>query len=120
MALVFVYSYVGFFAVGMGPIPWVVNSEIYPVSFIQLHLRSIANSMSTTANWISNFVVSATFLSLTSFPVGEILAWGLIGSFAVLTWLWVFYLLPETKGLELDATLKLFDCKIYTDIEIKK
>mmetsp|Transcript_35675 Transcript_35675/g.6431 ORF Transcript_35675/g.6431 Transcript_35675/m.6431 type:complete len:139 (+) Transcript_35675:859-1275(+) len=53
--------YIAFFAVGMGPIPWTVNSEIYP-----LHLRSTGVSISTTANWVSNFLVSMVFLSITS------------------------------------------------------
>ncbi|MCO5606922.1 hypothetical protein L7F22_061113 [Adiantum nelumboides] len=49
------------FTQGMGPVPWAVNSEIYPLRF-----RGMCGGIAATANWISNFVVSFTFLSLTS------------------------------------------------------
>ena len=52
-------SYIFFFAPGMGPIPWTVNSEIYP-----LWARSTCNSIATSTNWGFNFIVSMTFLSL--------------------------------------------------------
>src|SRR5690606_34475643 len=41
-----------------GPIPWAVNSEIYPQ-----HVRGLANGVATTVNWSSNLIVSLTFLS---------------------------------------------------------
>ena len=41
-----VMLYLAFFASGIGPVPWTVNSEIYPLS-----VRSQANSVATVANW---------------------------------------------------------------------
>eukprot|EP00960_Hanusia_phi_P075130 768377-Hanusia_phi.AAC.2 len=38
--------YLAFFASGIGPVPWTVNSEIYPLA-----VRSQANSVATVANW---------------------------------------------------------------------
>ncbi len=46
------FLYLLSFSIGMGPTPWTVNSEIYP-----LHLRGLGNSLSATTNWISNFAV---------------------------------------------------------------
>ena len=45
---------------GMGPMPWTVNAEIYP-----LWARGTASSISTCINWLFNFIVSVTFLTLT-------------------------------------------------------
>lgn len=103
IALTMVLLYVFIFATGMGPVPWTVNSEIYP-----LYLRSTANSVSTMANWTANFVVSMTFLSLTTTNIGLVLAWDILAGFSVVTWLWVYFLLPETKGLSLEELLDIF------------
>ena len=51
--------YVGAFAIGLGPIFWLMNSEIYP-----LRVRSKAAAVGTMANWFFNFLVSLTFLLL--------------------------------------------------------
>ena len=45
---------------GMGPMPWTVNSELYP-----LWCRSTCFSIATSFNWLFNFLVAMTFLSLT-------------------------------------------------------
>ena len=52
-------AYLFFFAPGMGPMPWTINSEIYP-----LWARSTGNSVATSMNWMFNLIVSMTFLSL--------------------------------------------------------
>ena len=45
---------------GMGPMPWTINSEIYPI-----WARSTGNAAATFTNWVFNLAVSMSFLSLT-------------------------------------------------------
>jgi len=50
--------------------PWCINAEIYPTD-----VRGLGNSIATTVNWGTNFAMSLTFLTLTSFlgPTGAFL-----------------------------------------------
>ena len=110
------FLYLMSFAVGMGPTPWTVNSEIYP-----LHLRGTGNSLSATTNWISNFAVSISFLTLLKdVPFGDVIAFLLILVFAALGFIFVYFLIPETKGLSLDKVLSLFVKEKDTDRENEK
>jgi len=84
--------YVAFFAVGLGPVPWAVNSEIYP-----LRVRSKANSIATMSNWIANLVISMSFLSYIDL-VTETGAFWTYGCIGVLSWIFLYLRLPETMG----------------------
>jgi hypothetical protein len=86
-----------------------VNSEIYPNQ-----LQSVASSVAATFNWVFNFIVSMTFLTLMSFNAGKVLAWALPAFFTALAWLFVFFKLPETKGKSLGEILELFKGKKVT------
>ena len=57
--LLIIMAYLLAFAAGMGPVPWAVNAEIYALQF-----RGAANGIAGTANWLTNGVVSQTFLLL--------------------------------------------------------
>ena len=66
LALVGLLMYIFAFAPGMGPVPWTVNSEIYP-----MYVRAGATSISSCANWVSNLIISLTFLSLINLITAE-------------------------------------------------
>ncbi|WP_266075248.1 sugar porter family MFS transporter [Haladaptatus caseinilyticus] len=89
--------YVGFFAIGMGPVFWLLISEIYP-----LQVRGSAMGVVTVANWASNLAVSFTFLSLVG-AVGQSGTFGLYAGLSVLALLFVYTKVPETKGRSLEA-----------------
>ena len=93
MSLSGILLYLVFFAISLGPIPWTVNSEIYP-----LHLRGVGNSLATTVNWISNYAVSQVFLLVTTDTLGQVLTFVFISGCCFFAWLFVYKLLPETKG----------------------
>ncbi|XP_065812981.1 proton myo-inositol cotransporter isoform X3 [Labrus bergylta] len=94
--------YLAFFAPGMGPMPWTVNSEIFP-----LWARSTGNACSAGVNWIFNVLVSLTFLHIAEF-LTYYGAFFLYSGLVVLALLFVYGCLPETKGLQLEDIENLF------------
>ena len=96
IAVLSVAAFVGFFAIGLGPVFWLLIAEIFPLA-----QRGRAMSLATVANWGFNLVVSATFLNL----VG---AFGSAGAFLVYAILslaalvFIALLVPETKGRSLE------------------
>src|SRR5215469_2326531 len=88
--------YIGSFAIGLGPVFWLLISEIFP-----LNVRGQAASVATMANWLSNFVVSLTFLSLLN-ALGSVWTFVLYAALAVLGVLFCLRFVPETKGVPLE------------------
>ena len=88
--------YVGAFAVGLGPVFWLLISEIYP-----LKIRGVAMSIATSANWGANLFVALTFLTLIQ-ATGRSLTFWIYGLVGVAAWLFTWFLVPETKGRSLE------------------
>ncbi|BBN13884.1 MFS transporter, SP family, solute carrier family 2 (myo-inositol transporter), member 13 [Marchantia polymorpha subsp. ruderalis] len=85
--------YICAFSPGMGPVPWSVNSEIYP-----LRLRGVCGGIAATANWCANLIVTQSFLTLTT-AIGTSYTFLLLGGISIAALLFVFLFVPETKGL---------------------
>ena len=94
--------YIAFFSPGMGPVPWAVNSEIYPEAY-----RGMCGGMSATVNWISNLIVAQTFLSIVGL-VGTGVTFLIIAGIAVLAFIFVALYVPETKGLSFEQVEQLW------------
>jgi len=88
--------YVGSFAVGLGPVFWLLISEIYP-----LQVRGVAMSVATLANWAANLLVALTFLSLIEVAGRPLTFWSYALA-GVGAWWFVYRLVPETKGQTLE------------------
>jgi sugar porter (SP) family MFS transporter len=88
--------YVSCFAFGLGPIFWLLISEIYP-----LKVRGAAMSAVTVTNWALNLVVAVTFLTLVG-VLGHAGTFWLYGVIAVGAWVFFYRLVPETKGKSLE------------------
>jgi sugar porter (SP) family MFS transporter len=96
LAVVTLMIYVASFAISLGPIFWLIISEIYP-----LRVRGIAEGTAAGVNWASNFVVSFTFLTLIE-VLGPSMTFWVYALLAVASWLFAYYLVPETKGRTLE------------------
>lgn len=102
LAVVAACGNVAFFSVGMGPVNWVLGSEIFP-----LRLRAKAASLGVGVNRSLSGVVSISFLSLTdaiTVPGAFFLFAGISG----LCSLFIYFLVPETKGKTLEEIVAFF------------
>lgn len=84
-----------------GPVSWIVVSEVFPLS-----MRAKGVSLGGSANWLNNFAVgisTSPFINVSQFG-----AFIFFGCVTVVAALWVYFLLPETKGLTLEEMDELF------------
>lgn len=74
VAPIAILLYVAFFAVGLGPVPWLVMSELFPIETVAVFVP-----LAVAVNWVSNMTVTAVFL-----PLKNVLSLGvLFGSISV-------------------------------------
>ncbi len=100
-ALVFIIIYTASFMMSWGPITWVLISEIFPNT-----IRGQAVAIAVAAQWISNFIVSSTFPSLSEWSTGG--AYLIYAAFSLLSAIFVFKMVPETKGKTLEDMTRLW------------
>jgi MFS transporter, SP family, galactose:H+ symporter len=96
LAVTSMMVYVASFAISLGPIFWLLISEIYP-----LRVRSSSEGLAATFNWGSNLLVTLTFLTLLH-SIGAPRTFWLYGLCAVAAWIFSYRLVPETKGRTLE------------------
>jgi len=96
LAVIALCAYMAFFSVGFGPTTWVLASEIFPLSH-----RGFGMGCATFANRFTSGVVASSFLSLQDglTPAG---AFGMYCGLAVVSFLFVWRFVPETKGKTLE------------------
>ena len=104
VAVIGLMAYTGSFAIGLGPVFWLLISEIYP-----LRIRGQAMSVATAANWGANFVVTVSFLTLLA-VLKDIGTFFLFAALTVVALGYFYRKVPETKGrtlhqIELDLDL---------------
>jgi MFS transporter, sugar porter (SP) family len=99
--LVFMIVYTASFMMSWGPICWVLVSEIFPNK-----IRGQAVAIAVAAQWLANFVVSSTFPPLLSF--NGALPYAIYGTMAVIAAIFVWKMVPETKGKSLEEIEKIW------------
>ncbi|AWB33180.1 sugar porter family MFS transporter [Orrella marina] len=88
--------YIGSFAASIGPLPWVMMSEIYP-----LRGRSLAMSLTTISNWLFNFLVVFSFpVLIASAGLGTVFGLYALTCLVGLYFTWQY--VPETNGVSLE------------------
>lgn len=108
--------YIPFFALSLGPIAWLLISEIFPAK-----IRGIGMSIASMANWMANFLITNTFLSLGRIVTGEMPhpagegmlinpggAFFIYAVIGILGIVFVYAYIPETKGHSLEHIEKHF------------
>ena len=106
-----VWVYIAFFAISLGPLGWLIISEIFPLS-----VRGIGSSIGALSNWLFNGVVAFTFFKIvkgltlpeTSIilkgedlgnPAGAFYLYALVGIVGII---WGYFYIPETKNVTLE------------------
>ena len=95
VAIIGLLVYTGSFAIGLGPVFWLLIAEIYP-----LRIRGAAMSVASMANWAANFVVTVSFLTLLS-AISGVGVFFLFGFLTLVALAYFWRKVPETKGRSL-------------------
>jgi sugar porter (SP) family MFS transporter len=96
IAVVSLVTYTGSFAIGLGPVFWLLISEIYPA-----RIRGKSMSIATMANWGANFVVAVSFLTLLN-AISNAGTFFLMGFLTLLAVAYFWRRVPETQGMTLE------------------
>jgi len=106
-----VWVYIAFFAISLGPLGWLIISEVFPLS-----VRGIGSSIGALSNWLFNGIVAFTFFKLVrgltmpgteiilkgedlGNPAGAFYLYALVG---ILSIIWGYFYIPETKNVTLE------------------
>lgn len=94
--LISILAFTAAFSMALGPISWIVNSEIFPTK-----LRGRAMGLTTFLLWFACYLVSQTFPMLVE-SVGPALTFWFYALCSLLTMIFVITMVPETKGRTLE------------------
>jgi SP family galactose:H+ symporter-like MFS transporter len=94
--LIFMMLYIAGYSLSLGSLFWLVIAEIYP-----LNIRGMAMSFVTAVQWGANFIVTLTFLSILG-TIGPACTFWLYGLVCVTSFIFCYYLVPETRGVSLE------------------
>jgi sugar porter (SP) family MFS transporter len=106
-----IWVYIAFFAISLGPLGWLIISEVFP-----LKVRGIGSSIGALSNWLFNGVVAFTFFKIVSGltmpgseimlkgenlgnPAGAFFLYALVGILGIV---WGYFFIPETKNITLE------------------
>lgn len=103
--LVSLITYNLFFAVGYGPIPWILLGELFP-----LRVKGFASGLSTAFNWFCAFLITKEFSHMLT-SMGQYGTYFFFATSCLFSCIFVFIFLPETKGHSFDEIEEMFASK---------
>lgn len=101
ISVISIMVYSAFFMMSWGPICWVLISEIFPNT-----IRSSAVAIAVAFQWIFNYLVSSTFPAMYDFS--PMFAYGLYAIICIISAIFVWKMVPETKGKTLEDMTKIW------------
>jgi SP family xylose:H+ symportor-like MFS transporter len=99
--LVFIVIYTASFMMSWGPICWVLISEIFPNK-----IRGSAIAIAVASQWAANYFISSTYPAMMEFSGG--VTYCFYGAMSLLSFVFVWKMVPETKGKTLEAMEELW------------
>ncbi|MDR0394055.1 MAG: MFS transporter, partial [Tannerella sp.] len=99
--LLFIILFTASFMMSWGPICWVYISELFPNK-----IRGQAVAIAVAAQWAANYLISSTYPGMMEFS--SVLTYGFYGAMAILSALFVWKMVPETKGKSLEEIEKVW------------
>lgn len=100
-----ILAFIAAFAIALGPIPWIVCSEIFPT-----RIRGRAMSLATFTIWTACYAVTQTFPMLNDNPaIGPAATFWVYGGLSLAALLFVLARVPETRGRTLEEIERLWD-----------
>ncbi len=99
--LVFIIIYTASFMMSWGPICWVLISELFPNK-----IRGKAVAVAVAAQWAANYLISSTYPAMMEFSSG--LTYWFYGLMSILSFIFVWKMVPETKGKTLEEMESLW------------
>ncbi len=99
--LIFIIIYTASFMMSWGPITWVLISEIFPNK-----IRGRAVAIAVAFQWAANYFISSTYPAMMEFSGA--MTYGFYGAMSILSAIFVWRMIPETKGKTLEDLEKLW------------
>ncbi|KAI4470903.1 facilitated trehalose transporter tret1-1-like protein [Holotrichia oblita] len=91
------------FSLGVGPIPWLISSELFPIE-----IKAVASSAAATFNWLLAFLVTKFYLDLKERIGGDVIFY-IFSCISILGTMFVLIIVPETKGKSMEEIQRILN-----------